>query len=99
MLRIIVGLVMVLLLAAPSILIALRWRAPSPVRVGLAAAAFTLPLVLIWAIHQNPAFDGRSPTDPAFWRGIGVLLSASTLILPWLLYGALRDRFDGGRRT
>jgi hypothetical protein len=92
MFRIFVAVVAVTLIAAPSILIALRWNAAPPVRLLVGGLAFVTPLVLIWAIHLVPAFNGQAPQDAAFWRGVGILLSTSTLIFPWLVYSALRDR-------
>lgn len=92
MVRIMLAVAAVALIALPSILIALRWHRPAPARLALAGLAFVAPLVLIWAIHLVPSFNGQSPDNPAFWRGVGILLSTSTLIVPWLIYSAVRDR-------
>lgn len=92
MLRLVFAVVAVALVALPAILICLDQRLPSPLRLALAALAFITPLVLIWAIHLVPALNGQAPDNPAFWRSLGVLLSASTLSLPWLIYAALKGR-------
>ncbi len=94
MFRIVVAVVAVALIALPSILICLRWRAPVAARLALGGAAFVTPLTLIWLIHLVPAFNGQAPDWPSFWRGIGILLSASTLIVPWLIYTAVRERLE-----
>lgn len=94
MFRIFAAVVAVSLIALPAILICLRWRAPTPARLILGGVAFIAPLVLVWAIHLVPAFNGESPTNPSFWRGVGILLSTSTLIIPWLIYTAVRERLD-----
>ncbi len=92
MLRIVLAVVAVVLIALPSIMICTMSRAPLPVRLALGAAAFVTPLIVIWSIHLVPAFNGQAPEYASFWRGVGILLSASTLIVPWLLYTAVRDR-------
>lgn len=92
MFRVVVAVVLVALLALPSILIAARWRAAMPLRIAVAGLAFVLPLLAIWGIHLVPAFNGQAPEHGSFWRGVGILLSASTLILPWLVYTAVRER-------
>jgi formate hydrogenlyase subunit 3/multisubunit Na+/H+ antiporter MnhD subunit len=92
MFRVIVAVVLVSLLALPAILIAARWRAALPLRLLLAGTAFVLPLLAIWGIHLVPAFNGEAAEHGSFWRGVGILLSASTLILPWLIYSAVRER-------
>lgn len=94
MFRIAVAVAATALIALPAILICLRWRAPMPARLMLGAVAFIAPLFLIWAIHLVPSFNGEAPDNPSFWRGIGVLLSASTLIVPWLIYTAVREKLD-----
>jgi hypothetical protein len=94
MFRIFLSVVAVALIALPSILIALRWNAAAPVRLLVGGLAFITPLVLIWAIHLVPAFNGQAPDNPSFWRGIGILLSTATLILPWMIYTALRDKLE-----
>jgi hypothetical protein len=94
MFRVFVAIVAVVLIAVPSILIALRWRASIPVRLLVGGLAFIAPLVLIWAIHLVPAFNGQAPDNPSFWRGVGILLSTATLIIPWLIYSALRERLE-----
>jgi hypothetical protein len=94
MFRIFVAVVAVALIALPSILIALRWQAAAPVRLLVGGLAFIAPLVLIWGIHLVPAFNGEAPDNPSFWRGIGILLSTATLIIPWLLYTALREKLE-----
>lgn len=92
--RIILAVAAVAMIALPSILICLKWRVATPLRLLLAGLAFTAPLILIWAIHLVPSFNGEAPTNPSFWRGIGILLSTATLIIPWLIYTAVRDRAD-----
>jgi formate hydrogenlyase subunit 3/multisubunit Na+/H+ antiporter MnhD subunit len=92
MFRVFVAVVAVALIALPSILICVKWRAALPARLLLAGAAFVTPLLLIWGIHMVPAFNGEADSNPSFWRGVGILLSASTLILPWLIYTAVRER-------
>jgi hypothetical protein len=92
MFRIVVAVVAVALIALPSILICLRWRVDLPLRLLLAVTAFVLPLVMIWGIHLVPSFNGQAPENPSFWRGIGILLSTATLIVPWLIYTVVRDR-------
>ena len=94
MLRIVLAIVAVVLIALPSILICTTSRAVLPVRLFLAAAAFITPLVLIWSIHLVPSFNGQAPDNAPFWRGIGILLSTSTLILPWLIYTVVRERAE-----
>lgn len=94
MFRIVVAVVATALIALPSILICLKWRASMPARLILGGVAFVTPLFLIWAIHLVPAFNGEAPDNPSFWRGIGVLLSASTLIVPWLIYTSVRERLE-----
>ncbi len=94
MFRIVLAVVAVVLIALPSILICTTWRAALPFRLALAAMAFATPLVLIWAIHLVPSFNGQAPDNAAFWRGVGILLSTSTLILPWLIYTVIRDRAE-----
>lgn len=94
MFRVFLAVVAVTLIALPSILICLRWRAALPARLALAAVAFATPLVLIWAIHLVPSFNGEATSNPSFWRGIGVLLSTTTLIVPWLIYTAVRERLE-----
>lgn len=97
MFRIVAAVAAVALIAAPAILICVKWRAPLPARLFLGGAAFVAPLLLIWLIHLVPAFNGAAPDHPWFWRGVGVLLSASTLIVPWLIYTAVRDRTFSSR--
>jgi hypothetical protein len=92
MVRIVLAVAAVALIALPSILIALRWDRSAPARLALAGVAFVTPLVLIWGIHLVPSLNGQSPDNPAFWRGVGILLSTSTLIVPWLIYSAVRER-------
>jgi hypothetical protein len=92
MLRIVFAVIVVALVALPAILICLDQRRPLQLRVLLAALAFMAPLMLIWAIHLVPAFNGEAPENPAFWRSIGVLLSITTLIVPWLIYTVVRGR-------
>ncbi|MGL4441371.1 MAG: hypothetical protein ACRCUE_19110 [Bosea sp. (in: a-proteobacteria)] len=95
MLRVLFAVVVVALVALPAILICLNERLATPLRLILGALAFVAPLVLIWAIHQVPAFNGEAPDNPAFWRSIGVLLSAATLIVPWLIYAVVKGRSTG----
>lgn len=92
MLRIVFAVIVVALVALPSILICLNQRLATPLRFMLGASAFGAPLALIWAIHLVPAFNGEAPDNPAFWRSIGVLLSMTTLIVPWLIYTIARGR-------
>jgi hypothetical protein len=92
MIRLVLAVAAVALLALPAILIAARWERPWPLRLLLAGFAFVTPLMLIWAIHLVPSLNGQSPDNPAFWRGVGILLSASTLIVPWLIYTSVRSR-------
>jgi hypothetical protein len=92
MFRLVAAVVAVALLALPSILIAARSPLPAGARLLLSAFSFLSPLVMIWAIHLVPALNGEAPDHSAFWRGVGILLSASTLIVPWLIYAAVRDR-------
>jgi protein-S-isoprenylcysteine O-methyltransferase Ste14 len=94
MFRIFVAVIAVALIALPSILICLKWRAPMPARLLLAGAAFVAPLLMIWGIHLVPAFNGTAESNPSFWRGVGVLLSAATLIVPWLIYTAVREKLE-----
>ncbi len=94
MFRIFLSVVAIALIAAPSILIALRWNAAPPVRLLVGGLAFVTPLVMIWAIHLVPAFNGQAPDNPSFWRGIGILLSTATLIVPWMIYSALREKLE-----
>ncbi len=97
MVRIILAVVAVALIALPSMLICLRWRIALPMRLATAGIAFVTPLVLIWAIHLVPSFNGQAPVNAPFWRGVGVLLSTATLIVPWLIYTAGRDRAEMSR--
>jgi hypothetical protein len=92
MLRIVFAVIAVALVALPAVLICLNQRLAPPLRLVLGAAAFLAPLVLVWAIHQVPALNGTAPEHPAFWRSVGILLSMSTLIVPWLIYAAVRGR-------
>lgn len=92
MLRILLAVVAVALVALPAILICLNDRLATSVRLILGAVAFVAPLALIWAIHLVPTFNGEAPDNPSFWRGVGILLSASTLIVPWLIHAAVRGR-------
>jgi hypothetical protein len=92
MLRVFFAVIAVALVALPAILICLNERLATPLRLALGGLAFVAPLLLIWAIHLVPAFNGEAPDNPAFWRSIGVLLSASTLIVPWLIYTMARRR-------
>jgi formate hydrogenlyase subunit 3/multisubunit Na+/H+ antiporter MnhD subunit len=94
MFRVFASVLVLALVALPAVLIALRWRTALPVRLATAAMVFVTPLVLIWLIHLVPAFDGRAPEHASLWRGVGIVLSASTLILPWLIYSALREHLD-----
>jgi hypothetical protein len=86
MLRVFFAVIAVALVALPAVMICLNERLATPSRFVLGALAFVAPLALIWAIHLVPSFNGEAPDNPAFWRSIGVLLSASTLIVPWLIY-------------
>lgn len=92
MLRIFFAVIVVALVALPAILICLNDRLATPFRLFLASLAFLAPLLLIWAIHLVPAFDGQAPDNPAFWRSIGVLLSMTTLTVPWLIYAGVKGR-------
>lgn len=92
MLRIFLAVIAVALVALPAILICLNDRLAVPLRLILAGLAFMAPLLLIWAIHLVPAFNGEAPSSPAFWRSIGVLLSIATLIVPWLIYAGVKGR-------
>jgi hypothetical protein len=94
MLRVIFAVIVVALVALPAILISLNGRLRLPLRLFLAAAAFVAPLLLIWAIHLVPAFNGEAPQNANFWRGVGVLLSASMLIVPWLIHAAIKRQTD-----
>ena len=92
MLRLVAAVVAVALLALPAILIAARSPLPACARLLLSAFAFLSPLLMIWAIHLVPALNGEAPDHSAFWRGVGILLSVATLIVPWLIYAVARDR-------
>jgi hypothetical protein len=96
MFRIFVAVIVVALVAAPAILIASRSRLAPGLRLLLSALAFIAPVVLVWAIHLVPAFNGEAPQNAGLWRSVGVLLSVASLIVPWLIYAAVRDRPRAG---
>jgi hypothetical protein len=92
MIRLMLAAAMVLLIAAPAILIAAKSSLSAPLRLLASLTAFLSPLILIWAIHLVPSLNGEAAGYSALGRSIGILLSVSTLILPWLIYGLVRDR-------
>lgn len=92
MFRILLAVAAVALVALPAILICLNDRISTARRLLISALAFVAPFALIWLIHLVPAFNGEAQSYPAFWRSVGVLLSVSTLIVPWLIYTLVKGR-------
>ena len=99
MFRILLAVAAIALVALPAILICLSDRLATPQRLLVAAIAFIAPFALIWAIHLVPAFNGEAQSQPAFWRGVGIVLSVSTLIVPWLIFTLVKGRGDNQERV
>jgi len=82
------------LVLLPSLLILLARHRPLAARLGWGLLAFLSPVVMVGLVQTLPALNNDAP-DAAQWeRFLGLILSGSGLILPWVMFALFLHRGD-----